>query len=48
MKIPTNSIDGDSSGNPLLDVADHAVHFGIGGGIQTMSNQYQRRANIEW
>jgi hypothetical protein len=36
---PTNSVNGNTSGKPLLDVADHSVHLGIASRIQALHGQ---------
>jgi hypothetical protein len=35
----TNSVDWNTGSNPFLDVTDHTVRLGVGGGIQTLQDQ---------
>ena len=42
--LRTNTVDGDARGDPLLDVADHALCLRIRSGIETTSCQSTRRA----
>jgi hypothetical protein len=34
--LGANSVNGNTGSKPLLDVADHAVHLGVTGGIQAL------------
>jgi hypothetical protein len=37
--LGANSVNGNTGSKPLLDVADHAVHLGVTGGIQALKCQ---------
>lgn len=42
--LRTNTVDGDARGDPLLDVADHALRLRVRSGIETTPCQNTRRA----